>query len=46
MLTVKMEVELERELEAAARALGLSKSEFVRRGLQEAIARARKRARA
>ena len=42
MLTVKMEVELERELEAAARALGLSKSEFVRRGLQEAIARARK----
>ena len=42
MLTVKMEVELERELESAARALGLSKSEFVRRGLQDAIARARK----
>ncbi len=42
MLTVKMEAELERELEAAARAVGLSKSEFVRRGLQDAIARARK----
>lgn len=32
MPTVKMEVELERELEAAARIAGLTKSEFVRRG--------------
>lgn len=44
MLTVKMEAELERELEAAARAEGLTKSEFVRRGLSEAIARTRKKA--
>ena len=43
MLTVKMDAELERELEAAARAAGLTKSEFVRRGLNEAIARAKKR---
>lgn len=43
MLTVKMEAELERELEAAARAAGLTKSEFVRRGLHDAIARTRKR---
>ena len=42
MLTVKMELKLERELEAAARAAGLTKSEFVRRGLHDAIARARK----
>lgn len=43
MLTVKMDAELERELEAAARAAGLTKSEFVRRGLNEAIERAKKR---
>lgn len=43
MLTVKMDAELERELEAAARAAGLSKSEFVRRGLHDAIERAKKR---
>jgi len=43
MLTVKMDAELERELEGAARAAGLTKSEFVRRGLQDAIARAKKR---
>lgn len=43
MLTVKMDAELERELEAAARSAGLTKSEFVRRGLHEAIARAKKR---
>jgi len=43
MLTVKMDAELERELEAAARTAGLTKSEFVRRGLHEAIARAKKR---
>jgi hypothetical protein len=42
MLTVKMDAELERELEAAARTAGLTKSEFVRRGLHEAIARAKK----
>ncbi|OGA03565.1 MAG: hypothetical protein A3H35_12610 [Betaproteobacteria bacterium RIFCSPLOWO2_02_FULL_62_17] len=42
MLTVKMEAELERELEAAARSAGLTKSEFVRRGLHQVIARARK----
>lgn len=45
MLTVKMGPELERELEAAARAAGLTKSEFVRQGLQDAIARAKKQAR-
>ena len=44
MLTVKMEAELERELAAAARAAGLTKSEFVRRGLRDAIARVRKSA--
>ncbi len=44
MLTVKMEAELERELAAAARAAGLTKSEFVRRGLHDAIARVRKSA--
>lgn len=43
MLTVKMEAELERELETAARAAGLTKSEFVRRGLHAAIARAKKK---
>ena len=43
MLTVKMGADLERELESAARAAGLTKSEFVRRGLHEAIARANKR---
>lgn len=43
MLTVKMDAELERELEVAARAAGLTKSEFVRRGLHDAIARAKKR---
>ncbi len=42
MLTVKMEAELERELETAARSAGLTKSEFVRRGLHQVIARARK----
>ncbi len=42
MLTVKMEAELERELEVAARASGLTKSEFVRRGLHDAIARVKK----
>lgn len=42
MLTVKMDAGLERELEAAARDAGLTKSEFARRGLQEAIVRARK----
>ena len=44
MLTVKMEAELERELEAAARAAGMTKSEFARRGLREVIARSGKRA--
>ena len=44
MLTVKMDAELERELAAAARAAGLTKSEFVRRGLHDALARVRKRA--
>jgi hypothetical protein len=44
MLTVKMEAELERELESAARTAGLTKSEFVRRELHEAIVRARKNA--
>ena len=44
MLTVKMEAELERELEEAARATGLTKSEFVRRGLHDAIARVKKKA--
>ncbi len=43
MLTVKMDPELERELEIAARTAGLTKSEFVRRGLHDAIARAKKR---
>jgi len=43
MLTVKMDAELERELEAAARATGLTKSEFVRRGLHDAIARSKRR---
>ena len=43
MLTVKMDPELERELEAAAREAGVTKSEFVRRGLHDAIARAKKR---
>lgn len=43
MLTVKMDADLERELESAARAAGLTKSEFLRRGLHEAIARAKKR---
>ena len=46
MLTVKMEAELERELETAARSAGLTKSEFVRRGLHQVIARARKSAKA
>ncbi len=41
MLTVKMAAELEHELAAAARDAGLTKSEFVRRGLHDAIARAR-----
>ena len=45
MLTVKMDPELERELDAAARAAGLTKSEFVRRGLRDAIARSKKRGR-
>lgn len=45
MLSVKMEAGLERELEAAARACGLTKSEFVRRGLRDAIARVKKSAR-
>ena len=44
MLTVKMDAELECELEAAARAAGLTKSEFVRRGLHDAIARVKKAA--
>ena len=44
MLTVKTEAGLERELAEAARAAGLTKSEFVRRGLHDAIARARKSA--
>ena len=42
MLSVKMQAELERELEAAARASGLTKSEFVRRGLRDAIVRVKK----
>jgi hypothetical protein len=42
MLTVKMAAGLERELAAAARAAGLTKSEFVRRGLSDAIARVKK----
>ncbi|MCC6473120.1 MAG: ribbon-helix-helix protein, CopG family [Burkholderiales bacterium] len=40
MLTVKMEVELERQVQSAARAAGLTKSEFVRRCLHEGVARA------
>ena len=43
MLTVKMEAELERALEVAARASGLTKSEFVRRGLHDAIARVKRK---
>ena len=43
-MIVRMDAELEREVEAAARAAGLTKSEFVLRGLQDAIARARKAA--
>jgi hypothetical protein len=39
MLTVKMDVELERDLEAAARAAGLTKSEFVRREITVAVER-------
>ena len=42
MLTVKIDAELERELEAAARAAGLTKTEFVRCALHDAIARAKK----
>ncbi len=42
MLTVKMDVELERELEAAAQAAGLTKSEFVRRELTGAVERTRR----
>ena len=42
MLTVKMEAEFERELDAAERATGLTKSEFVRRGLRDAIVRVKK----
>ena len=41
MLTVKMDVELERELEAATRAAGLTKSEFVRREIAGAVVRAK-----
>lgn len=42
MLTVKMDLELERELEAVARAAGLTKSEFVRRELVGAVKRAKR----
>ena len=43
MLTVKMDFELERDLEAAARAAGLTKSEFVRREIAGAVERAKRR---
>jgi RHH-type rel operon transcriptional repressor/antitoxin RelB len=43
VLTVRMDPELERALETAAREAGLTKSEFVRRGLHDAIPRAKKR---
>ena len=39
MLTVKMEAELERDLEVAARTAGLTKSEFVRREIAVAVER-------
>jgi hypothetical protein len=42
MLTVKMDLKLERDLEAAARAAGLTKSEFVRRELAVAVERAKR----
>lgn len=42
MLTVKMDLELERGLEAAARAAGLTKSEFVRREIAVAVERAKR----
>jgi hypothetical protein len=42
MLTVKMDVELERNLEAAARAAGITKSEFVRREIAGAVKRAQR----
>jgi hypothetical protein len=42
MLTVKMDVELERDLEAAAHAAGLTKSEFVRREIAVAVERAKR----
>jgi hypothetical protein len=41
VLTVKMDLELERDLEAVARTAGLTKSEFVRRELAGAVKRAR-----
>jgi hypothetical protein len=43
MATVKVDAQLEREIEVASRKAGLSKGEFVLRALYEAIARAKKR---
>jgi hypothetical protein len=43
MLTVRLGSEMERALEVAARATGLTKSEFVRRELARAVKRAAQR---